>query len=225
MGAQSWLGPCWLAALSRRLVARVVVNTHYLPRVRAPIHGYNDRCVAARELRLLPLHGAPYWDGLHGKRMASFEDRLQGVPEVVVPHGRRIVVVVVHRAVVAQSAALVEEEDLGSTLGPVGASDFLGLIVEVREIEPLLLGAFLHPGEAISGVLLCIVGADGEELDAAVSVVILYIDQAVLPGSGVGAVVTGEDHCSGFFVCVVSQSVAPIVHARQLEGHCLVARA
>ena len=77
----------------------------------------------------LPLDGAPYWDGLRGKRMASFEDRLEGVPEVVVPHGRRIVVIVVHRAVVAQSAALVEEEDLGSTLGPVGASDFLGLII------------------------------------------------------------------------------------------------
>src|SRR5687767_1535678 len=99
------------------------------PRVRVPIHGYNDRCVAARGLRLLPLDGAPFWDCLRGKRMASFEDRFQGVPEVVVPHGRRIVVIVVHRAVVAQSAALVEEEDLGSTLGPVGASDFLGLIV------------------------------------------------------------------------------------------------
>src|ERR671910_75062 len=98
-------------------------------KVRVPIHGYNDRCVAARELRLLPLDGAPDWDCLRGKRMASFEDRFQGVPEVVVPHGRRIVVVVVYRAVVAQSAALVEEEDLGSTLGPVGASDFLGLIV------------------------------------------------------------------------------------------------
>src|SRR5918994_1824257 len=99
------------------------------PRVRVPFHGYNDRCVAARELRLLPLDGAPFWDCLRGKRMASSEDRFQGVPEVVVPHGRRIVVIVVHRAVVAQSAALVEEEDLRSSLGPVGASDFLGLIV------------------------------------------------------------------------------------------------
>ena len=51
----------------------------YLPRVRVPIDGYYDRCVAARELRELrlpPLDGAPYWDGLCGKRMASFEDRL-----------------------------------------------------------------------------------------------------------------------------------------------------
>src|SRR5215208_6725708 len=99
------------------------------PRVRVPIHAYNDRCVAARELRLLPLDGAPYWCCLCAKQMASFEERLEGVPEVVVPHGRRIVVVVVNRAVVAQSAALVEEEDLGSTLGSVGASHFLGLIV------------------------------------------------------------------------------------------------
>src|SRR5919107_5278888 len=194
----------------------------------SPIHGYNDRCVAARELRelrLLPLDGAPYWDGLRGKRMASFEDRLQGVTEVVAPHGRRIVVIVVHRAVVAQSAALVEEEDLGGTLGSVGAGDLLRLIVEVREVEPLLLRAFLHPWQAISGVLLCIVRADGEELDAASAVVSLYIDQAILPGSGVGAVVAGEDHCNGFFVCVVSKGVAPIVHAGQLEGHCLIARA
>src|SRR5215212_1881941 len=99
------------------------------PRVRVPIHGYNDRCVAGRELRLLPLDGAPYWCCLCAKQMASFEDRFQGVPEVVVPYGRRIVVIVVHRAVVAQSAALVEEEDLGSTLGSVGARDFLRLIV------------------------------------------------------------------------------------------------
>src|ERR671921_592014 len=102
-----------------------------LPSGRPPVANYHPlhSPPAARELRLLPLDGAPFWDCHRGKRMASFEDRSQGVPEVVVPHGRRIVVVVIHRAVVAQSAALVEEEDLGSTLGPVGAGDLLGLIV------------------------------------------------------------------------------------------------
>ncbi len=49
----------------------------------------------------LPLYGAPYWNGLRGKRMAPFEDRLEGVNEVVAPHGCRIVVIVVYRAVVA----------------------------------------------------------------------------------------------------------------------------
>ena len=94
----------------------------------------------------LPLDGAPYGSGLRGGRLATPEDRLDGVDQVVALNGCRIIVIVVYRAVVAQSAALVEEEDLGSTLGSVGPGDLLGFIVQVREIELLLLGALLHLG-------------------------------------------------------------------------------
>jgi hypothetical protein len=37
--------------------------------------------------------------------------------------------------------------------------------------------------------------------------------------------VTGKDHRNGFFVRKVGQGVAPIVHSRQFEGYCLIARA
>jgi hypothetical protein len=46
----------------------------------------------------LPLYGAPYRSGLHGGRLATLENRLKGINEVVAPHGCRIVVIVVHRA-------------------------------------------------------------------------------------------------------------------------------
>jgi hypothetical protein len=51
--------------------------------------------------RSLPLYGAPYRGGLYGWRLAPIEDRLDGFPEVVCLHGCWVVVVVVHRAVVA----------------------------------------------------------------------------------------------------------------------------
>src|SRR5918999_1233131 len=201
----------------------LIFMPHPLPAPANPYPGYNVRRAASGELQLLPLHGAADRSGLCGRGFFSGKHRLEGVTEVVAPHGCRIVVIVVHRAVVAQSAALVEEEDLGGTLGPVGAGDLLRLIVEVGEVEPLLLRALLHPGEAIVGVLLCVVGADGDELHAAGGIVGLYLDQAVLPGSGVGAMVAGEDHRHGFFVRVVFEGVAHIVHAGQLEGYCLIA--
>jgi hypothetical protein len=172
-----------------------------------------------------PLDGAPYGSGLRGGRLTTPEDCLDGVDQVVAPNGCRIVIIVVYRAVIAQSAAPLEEEDLGSTLGSVGPGDLLGFIVQVREIEPFFLGALFHLGEAIIGILICVVGADGDELDATAGVVGLYVDQAVFPGSGVGTMVTGEDHRDGFFVRVVCQGVALIVHSRQVERYCLIARA
>src|SRR5215216_5839959 len=47
----------------------------------------------------------------------------------------------------------------------------LRLVVQVGEVEPFLLRALLHPGEAIVGVLPCVVGVDGDELHAAGGVV------------------------------------------------------
>lgn len=55
--------------------------------------------VSAR--RSLPLYGAPYRSRLYGRRLAPIEDRIECVPQVVGLYSRRIVEVVVHRAVVA----------------------------------------------------------------------------------------------------------------------------
>ena len=94
---------------------------------------------------------------------------------------------------VAEPAVAVEHEDVRRTDGAVGARHFLRLVEEVRKRVALLSRAGSHRFERVLGVLRRVVGADGDEADAARRVRPRHRDHRRLDVAGVGAVVARED--------------------------------
>src|SRR5215208_2036822 len=171
-----------------------------------------------------PLYSAADRSGLDDRRFFVGQRRVESIPEVVVLYRLWIFVVVVDGAVVEQSAVRPEEEHFGGTLRTVRAGYLLRLVEEVGEVKPLLLRAFLHLGEAVSGVFFWVVGADGYDLHAPVRVVGLDLDYAIFPRSGVRTVVAGKDDRYGLLISVVGEGVTLVVHSRQFETYRFVAR-
>ncbi len=164
-----------------------------------------------------PLDGAAHGVGVCGGDGLVGEDRGEGVAQVVVLRCGGLFPVVVNPAFVGDFSVL-DDEEVGSADGAVGAGGFLGGIVEVGEVEAALGGAELHVFEAVVGIGLFIVGVDGGECNALGRVFAHDGHEAVFVGFGVGAVVAGEvqDECAtagesvecvGFSVCSEEREV------------------
>ena len=98
-----------------------------------------------------------------------------------------------------------------------GAGDLLALVVQVG-VGPvaLALDALGHRVEGVGGMADGVVGVDRQKADAAVGVVAVHVEHAVVPREGVGAVVAGPID-DGRLGVPAAQRLGPAGGCRQVE--------
>jgi hypothetical protein len=123
-------------------------------------------------------------------------------------------VIGIRRPVVGEAVLAVEKEHLRRTGGSVGRRYFLGLVVEKRKREALLLGALLHivdPVAEVAGVRV-----HGDEAGAP-RIVARDVVQPILPGDHVRAVNARKNDGDRLSTEVLERMSLP-VDCRKLKG-------
>jgi hypothetical protein len=160
-----------------------------------------------------PLDGAA--DGRHLRRvdLTAVEHRVESPAQVGIG-AIRIQVIGIRCPVVSEPVLAVEEEHLGRAGGSVGRRYLLGLVVEERESEALLVRAPLHVVDPVAEVAR--VRVHGDE-SRAPRIVARDVVEAILPGDHVGAVDARENDGDRLSMEVLERMGLP-VDCREVEG-------
>src|SRR5271165_189060 len=153
--------------------------------------------VNSTSLAALVLHTATHGTGFLDRGGLAGEQGVNRVTQIMLGDLRLVPGVVVHGADVADLPLLVEDEEVRRGARTISAADRLALIVPVGVIELLVLHVRFNARQT---VLIDVIDADGHELDRLVLVIIGEVDDPVVAGQHVGAMIGKEDEHDDIFL-------------------------